>query len=60
MGSCTLEQILHYEEPPAVTDNNAAAAARRWIAERLLWERFLEQSAGTAVDNDDAVTREAA
>jgi hypothetical protein len=43
-----------------VNDTNAAAA-RRWIAERLLWERFLEQAARPTADVvDEAPAREAA
>lgn len=47
-----------------MTDNNAIAA-RRWIAERLLWERFLEQAtkarAGeVTAEVDDLAARPAA
>ena len=42
-----------------MTDTNATAA-RRWIAERLLWERILEQAAQPAAAGDDVETREAA
>ena len=41
MGSNTLEQVLH-EMSATMTDTNAVLA-RRWIAERLLWERFLDE-----------------
>ena len=41
------------------TDTNAAAA-RRWIAARLRWERFLEQASAPAADADDVAAREAA
>jgi hypothetical protein len=42
-----------------VTDTNAAAA-RRWIAERLLWERFLEQTVRAEDGADAAEQRPAA
>jgi hypothetical protein len=42
-----------------VTDTNAAAA-RRWIAERLLWERFLEQTVRAADGTEPAEQRPAA
>lgn len=43
-----------------MTETNAAAA-RRWIAERLLWERFLEQTArAPEVAADDLTQRPAA
>jgi hypothetical protein len=42
-----------------VTDTNAAAA-RRWIAERLLWERFLEQTVRAADGAEQAEERHAA
>lgn len=42
-----------------MTDANAAAA-RRWIAERLLWERFLEQASRPAAEAGDTAAREAA
>lgn len=42
-----------------MTDTNAAAA-RRWIAERLLWERFLEQAARAADGAEPVEQRPAA
>jgi hypothetical protein len=42
-----------------VNDDNAAAA-RRWIAERLLWERFLEQATQGPAEVEDLAARPAA
>lgn len=42
-----------------MSDTNAVLA-RRWIAERLRWERFLEQVAQPAPEVADTPAREAA
>ena len=56
MGSNTLEQILQ-EMSATMTDTNAVAA-RRWIAERLVWEQFLSDVHRDTLD--DAPAPEAA
>lgn len=40
-------------------NDNPALAARRWIAERLVWERFLEELEHRP-DTSDTATRDAA